>query len=407
MSSEKKFDLMGRRRFMKTLSKMGLSVGAISTLSQDALAEITNDPTDKVPILVGHKHNYPNGFNSRPQIEPVHKTIDYDRWAKIEAAYDAAERTETKLLNSLNAGNLNKSDINYKSEQEHRLPLNEQNPIKVGVKYNSSTKNSVDLSVSVNYTTIITTDGGGEQKRWKPDIPFEQVKDSAPNKIRGKFADGKYEEVFDNIPIEVNRIEQKQEDEFNSEYRPLVGGCEISEEDSEFVGTTCFSMYNQSREERVMATSGHVIDDWNEVEQPYGGTTVDGPDSDWTDIDDFDAGWFEVSTDQYPSIADGNGDNIGMTLQGTRGLDWLKTYGTYTEFVKQGSKTGRTEGFIDEIQNETEHKFDSTCDSDDGDSGGVYYETEGSDYWIIGIHNWGTGRGNGIERVEERMGLLV
>lgn len=391
------FHLMGRRRFIKTLSSMGLSTGAIATLSQEGLAELTDDPTERVPILVGHRHTYPNGYDSAPEIKPVHKTIAYDRWAKIEAAYDAAERIKNKLRSDL--------DVEYTSESGVRGGINKPQPIGVGVKYDSSSKNNTSLIVSVGYKTYIKR-GRNKKRKWEPNIPFKEVEKRVPSKTMGIFADNKYEEKFENIPVEVNETEIEEENSFDSKYRPLVGGCEIGDASSTAYATSCFSMWHRDRERRMMTTSGHAIDGWTDAEQPSGGNKVSGAQV-WIDDDWFDAGWFEVTVDQYPSVANGDGGYIDDTLGGTRGIDWLKTEGTYTEFVKQGSKTGRTTGTVEEIKDETEHAFDSSCKSDNGDSGGIYYERSNDKYWIIGIHNWAGGMGNGIERVEERLNLLV
>jgi hypothetical protein len=42
---------MGRRRFVKSLTALGVSATTIASLSQDALADVTSDPTEEVPRL--------------------------------------------------------------------------------------------------------------------------------------------------------------------------------------------------------------------------------------------------------------------------------------------------------------------------------------------------------------------
>lgn len=401
------FHLMGRRRFMKALSSIGVSTGAIATLSQEGLAELTDDPTSEVPILVGHEHNYPDGYDSPPEINPVHETVAYDRWAKIEAAYNAAAELETELTKSIKSNSKNKSEIKYVSDGQNDLPLGSQNPINVGVRHESTSKNRTDISLVVNYKKRVHSNGQKERV-WEPNIPFEKVEKMAPSKSEGTFADDEFEQTFSDIPVSVEEKIEKEESDFKWEkYRPIVGGCHIGEASGTGSGSTCFSMYHLSQGERVMTTSGHVLDGWYDVEQPNHDEVVSGNTQSYYHLDDFDAGWFTVCVDQYPSIAEPNGGYINEALQGTRGIDWLKCQGTVTEFIKQGKETGRTTGTVYEIENETEHKFDSTCYSDGGDSGGVYYQDVDDGYWLIGLHNWATGKGNGIERVEERLNVVA
>ncbi|USZ68451.1 hypothetical protein NGM10_01620 [Halorussus salilacus] len=407
----KELQTASRRRFMQILSAMGVSVGTIQTLSQEGLAALTDDPTDQVPILVGHEHTYPDGYDSAPVVEPIHKTIAYDRWAKIQAAYDAARTVEASLSREL-AATAEEASLGYTVAGRSKSDASVSNakPVTVGVKYNSSSKTNTDLEISVNYKTKVRRGPDGSEMRFEPNVSLERLEEVAPTTADGRFADDDFEQTFSDFPVVVSEKVDEQESDFEWEkYRPIVGGCHIGELDGNGAGSTCFSVWHKEREERVMLTSGHVVDGWPGVEQPNHDETVsyDYDDDGWEVYDDFDAGWFEVSVDQFPGIAEPNGNGYrDETLSGTRSLEWLQAEGHYTEFIKQGKTTGRTTGTIDEVENETEHKFNSTCDSDGGDSGGIYYEVDDDSYYIIGVHNWATGKGNGIERVEEVLNVV-
>ncbi|WP_152423901.1 hypothetical protein [Natronobacterium lacisalsi] len=44
--------LMGKRRFMSNLASLGISATGVTLLSQEALADLTDDPEEKVPRIV-------------------------------------------------------------------------------------------------------------------------------------------------------------------------------------------------------------------------------------------------------------------------------------------------------------------------------------------------------------------
>jgi len=157
------------------------------------------------------------------------------------------------------------------------------------------------------------------------------------------------------------------------------------------------------------------VDQWKGAEQPDGGRTIadEYADSYYEVRDDFHGGWYDVSVDQFPAIGNEYGGTEDWALTGTRSLEWLQDEGHYVEFTKQGEETGRTTGTVDSMENDSEHKFDSSCTSAPGDSGGIYYQKrdfdgDGEDeYYIVGLHNWSGGKGNGIERVKESLGVIA
>lgn len=386
---------------MEALSTMGISAATLSTLSQDGLAELTDDPTEDIPILVGHRHDYPDGYDQPPEVEPVHKTIPYDRYAKIQAALNASQRVE-----------------------QNNPQLSEAKGVSVGIQYNTTSKYDVDIDVVVYHTTrevLVRNDnsesGTGpegsqnppaelQRRTIKPDLAIEDVKTNAPASAKGTFAYGQYKQEFD-FPVAVKAREEVQ-DAFEEAYRPVVGGCRTELDALGNGGTLCFSVWDPQYERRLMLSSGHVVDEDTTFYQPSAYDKLGYP-TDYIVESAFDAGLIDTidGPDNIPGIAE-----VDASLVGTRSWDWITSEGYSDSYIRQGSTTGRHSGTTTNVFNTSQQKFGTDIYSEKGDSGGPYFDISGDDYWLIGLHNWHTGGdnhgvGNGIEHVEDRMDVIV
>jgi len=130
MPGDKSRDLqkVNRRSFVKTLSAIGVSGTTLEYLSQDALAQVTHDPTEEVPYVAFLRGNSPNR-------KPVYKTIERDEWERRYTAVDAAKRVSKKIR-----------DLGVSSSAIATFTSVEQSPTDFGVK--------------VKYYTEATSDGG-------------------------------------------------------------------------------------------------------------------------------------------------------------------------------------------------------------------------------------------------------
>ena len=85
MPRDTDYHLMGKRRFMKALSKLGLSATAVSQMSKSTLAKLTDDPKKEVP-RVKHvsgpaiDHDPEDGFVDYEDAEVEYYTIPRDEW---------------------------------------------------------------------------------------------------------------------------------------------------------------------------------------------------------------------------------------------------------------------------------------------------------------------------------------
>lgn len=371
---------------------MGLSTATIQTITQDGLGKLTDNPRKEVPILVGKRHTYPEGHNSKPEVEPVHKTISYDRYAKIQAGLNASERLKQEIPE-----------------------INGDNNISVGIQFNSSSKQNVDIDVFVRHIDRKKRMFGTDKiKIERPSISFDKIESLVPSHASGTVGDGQYKREYSNIPVKTEKVTE-EEQAFDQSYRPVPGGCKVETSILGYYGTLTYSMYDLDYKRRMLLTSGHVVDGVGGCYQPvYGSSIGNAVNSKCIVEDGFHAGIIDTIdvANQYPGLANGSGGTRNWTLAGTRSWEWIINEGYHTSYNQQGVSSGITTGTTYSVENSSQEKFSTNIETQQGDSGGPYYEYNSGEYWLIGLHNWGAanrpgGIGNGIHQVENRLNLLA
>lgn len=379
---------------MNTLANLGLSAATVSTLSQESIAQITEDPTKEVPFVKGYIHRYPNGMDSPPEIETVHSTIPYGRWARIQSTYDAANKVSS-LVDKIDRS----SSIN------------------VGVRYHSNSPQQVEPSVLVSHDTLKKPNG---EVVSKPNRPFEELERELPAHVDGTVGGSSNTETIKDIPIVMEKNEKRQQAYYDDTYRPCPGGCQVSVGSS--LGTITFSFWDYDVSRRRFMTSGHVINHNGSPDghayQPEYNEALGYPVSHKTSVTgELDAGLIDPreSDVKYTNkLAEDDGTYSNNTVNKVHGWDWIANEGYNTFITHQGRTSGRPGGYVkNTVTKDGKRNFWTEASSEGGDSGGPHYHYDSSDdyYWLVGIHNWthdGTDSGGiALEKVQNDYNLAL
>jgi len=182
---------------VKTLSGIGVSAGALRYMSKETLAQLTDDPKDRVPRLYGWKLKNPGEYNGRsrlenpPEREPEYYTIPRDKWVRVQTAHNAAEKLSRLLQEE------------YYSEGHSGIIDPAVTAITRGQK--------PQKAVVANYIREI---GTNDRIISEPTITKEELEELVPDEMSGKAGQGKYSETVESIPVTVDVIKHK-----------LTGGC--------------------------------------------------------------------------------------------------------------------------------------------------------------------------------------
>lgn len=232
--SSRKLSLMGRRRFLNTLASLGISAGALKYMTQDALADVTDNPDDEVPRLsvVRHtNHEQVIQDDAKPEREPVYYTVPKDEWEYVEGVFDGANR-----INNLT---------------EKRFGTNR---VRVGV--------STDVNGHHQERVVIV-----ENQKNSSKIPTEELEKKLPDTVNGKAAENAA--TISDIPVNIREISTEL-DYYEHEYRPVPSGCYLE-------GCTIgYRVYHRDLDEYVQTTAGHCVDGESGVDmgQPYSWNTI-------------------------------------------------------------------------------------------------------------------------------------
>lgn len=371
------------------MSALGISATTLNFLTQDALAEVSDNPKDMVPRLkaLRHKNHDEVKKGAKPEREPVFYSIPRDQWVQTEAPYDAAKKLESQLPN----------------DPQIQVMIRKSGPRK---KSNSHIE-VVHETVEMNGAEI------------KPESSLNSLKEQTPDTISGSVGKGKNLVEVSGIPVRVKESRATLDDrnEFEGEYHPTPAGCCITnpvpDPDDENVTVGC-PAYNSGTSTGGWLTSGHQYAGETDVKtwQPVNkltGTDVLGYNSVLHDPNEGDTGDFSfVATDgnfdrKYDIAASSNNTYEGWYLYGTLGMDKIKDLKEDgTPVYKQGIHTGRNQGEILSISSDDVYVV-IDCDRYEGDSGGPYYWVdEYGESYMIGIH-----RGNSADSYSESKGTLL
>lgn len=350
---------MGRRRFLKTLSSLGVSAAALNHMTKETLAELTNDPSREVPRLKGTRHTNHEAVVNRaepPELEPVYYTIPRDEFIRIESRYNAARGIRKKIGND---------------PQIH-----------VGVR-----RQGGDLIINVSHETIQRRDGTIN----KPRTAFSELNETLPEYVDGNVSIGERNYEVENIrvrAVETHSVEDN-DNYFDTDYETDVpGGCKAE-------GSTLgHPAYDDDREEFIWTTASHCVGrSSNEaMYQPDDSDSLNyiGVSDKYTEAGNGDVATLIQNSGEEPyyDYAGYGGGYADWSIHGTRSAEYLKDMAANGENVyKQGMKTGRLEGSVLEVRNDGMFVV-IDCDRTGGDSGGPYVDVNQYGYaYAVGIHS--------------------
>lgn len=374
---EHKLSGMGRRRFLKTMSALGLSGAGIEYLTKDAVAEATGNPKDEVPFTAQIRLKNPERLKGghpgeHLEMEPVIETMPRDRWVRIESAHKASKRL-------------------YRTLQQRF----DDNSITVGVVTGDSG----------NKKLLVTRERLKHVPISDQSVQSDEIKAALPSTVSETVGNGKYEKSMTGMSVSFEEVGHEYFDYYSYDYNDTVGtpgGCEIEavnlNTNKGSIGTVAQPVYNKDSSSYELLTAGHVLESRNKVYQPlYNGgdllgktqkvqnqgspTTGDINGDGKTDYykpTNVDAGTFSTSDYRY-NLA-GNGGSTDYDAQITGYWTWNKIKSeedTGWQVTKQGTKTRRTSGDI--FYTDSNRKWFAThATGDHGDSGGIIYRKDAS-----------------------------
>lgn len=398
--------LMGRRRFLNTLAGLGISGSALSHMSQEALAEVTNDPNDEVPRLSALRHknheefvnSVKNGKQTVPEREPVYYTIPRDVWRVNEGCMNAAKRIQNRLRQLPETKGVSAFATKTTSGQQQKH------------------------AVSVKYTTATTA----TSEVRTPDVGLESLKEELPAETFGVVGQGKNAEKVQGFPIIFEEFE-KQEDQadyYDDNYDPVGAGCCVDVEDND--KTTYYTYGTPAKNSQGTTrgvTAGHCVeyasaDKWHQPYQLSGpgnwiGDRIDSKYRNSWDSDNFDAGVMQT-VDANWKLVDDYGGYKSTPIVGVIGRDELvDNQNSSYKISKQGATLGTDSGYLQDVST---NGFVTDAPRAGGDSGGPHFKKKTypsygiEEYYIVGIHHGGTDNvavGTIMEQIESEYGLTV
>ena len=390
MPRDTDYHLMGKRRFMKALSKLGLSATAVSQMSKSTLARLTDDPKKAVPRVKyvngpAIDHDPEDGFVEYEDAEVEYYTIPRDEWVYTQSRYEAGQ----KLVQQFSNEGIQPAGIYVVVKT-----LSGQNEKVVSVRINRSRRKEV------------LSDG----------VSVESIKNRVPEEVPTELEYGG-KRVTKNVPVIVEEGDPDDEDEpdvseevsteggayYDFKYRPVPGGCKIrtqKPDDDWSRSTGGIRAYDEERGEYVYVISGHAVDgeDGQTVAQRHIDEKIGTTDKaiyksryHWSRMDAatvvLDDG-IETTAEQ----AENDGGYLPEPVVGYVHTDWLEDNEGGGETIRKfGKETGPSSGDLDEVSVSRDFFTVDGAFSASGDSGGPYYYDSGNYFYVAGIHRGETG----------------
>lgn len=378
---------MGRRRFMRTASNLGISAGALYYLSQDALAENLSDTDDQVLRLdsIVHAEGTTRQPDQPPEREPQYYTIPRDAWVEVESAHDARRQIEQEVE-----------------------AIKPSVPVQAMVETITSGQRQ-KKAVKVYVAPVLDPDKG------KVDVSavVETLREALPSKVTGIAGRGTDSATsVQGIPIIIEQKHQKLEEYYTDDYGSEVpAGCHHDTEPYETTtgddipakhATLGPPAYDSDINSDVFLASGHVYtENGHRVEcyQPrynqYGYDHIaDLNTNKIKNWESFDACVLVPDSGINPrwELASDAGGFQDGDIVGTLGRDKLvdeegnTSYNIHHQGIVTGDAYGSVTGVSDTL-------LATDAAHDYGDSGGPHFETrfDGSTprYLIAGVHRGG------------------
>lgn len=377
MRSSETSDLrkMGKRRFLKVMSAIGVSAGTLSAITPSTLAKVTSDPEQEVPRL---KYRIPTDDG----VEHVYYTIPRDEWERQQAAYDAGRTLAREIAR----------------EENYPIDLNE---LRVAVTTTSG--HTGQKAVHVEYQPTLSAASQSEissDDQNRIERRGERIEEELPNTVSGTAGKQAYNTTVEDIPVifetnerlpsttESTEVTPATHRKFHHDYDPILGGIRIN------TSTACAPAEHPDYGD-VLIGSGHAFDENEEVEMRTEtvGTVEEAVEDEWTGVyskRDYALIDVDPSNDTSGSLADDNGSSR-MQIAGSVGKDYIEDIeGGSEEVHLQGTVTGLDSGTVHSID-VFNNNFRTRSDRSGGDSGGPHYIQEthrvyGDVAMIAGIH---------------------
>ena len=384
-----KLSRMGRRRFIKTLTSIGISSAAITHLSQDGLAKITDDPSDEIPRLLGLRHTNHDALvedGEIPEREPEFYTIPRDEWVRTETVHNAAQELANQLPQNPYISTVVRSDgeglfISVEYQIVERVNADENSPR----DHNESTGDEIGLS-------------------------YEDLQEQVPDRVSGSVGSGQHRETREGIRVETQRIRIRESATFNSKYRPVPGGCQVGWTFEDWYGTLATPASYEYSNDPCWVTAAHVIKrEERDVYQQddLRSSPKIGESDQWTARGNGDiATVLSNGTNLSWNIA-GYNDSYDYQITGVLGRDKLCDMEQNDESLYiQGRTTGRNQGEVIGVDTRAPERIYLDFDTQGGDSGGPIFHVNSSGALIAGVFN------NAIDRdrdgdFDESMGDIM
>jgi|GEM_PF-6400840 len=423
--SSRALSRMGRRGFLKTLTTLGVSASTAGVLTQDAVADIVDDPRREVPRIKAFRHTNHREVveeGAKPEREPVVYTIPRWRWARVEAAHDARRQVEKQLdgnypvwvttdsngekkivVEQYDDGNLRSSDVRT---------LDDQVPSSVTGVAGGRSRDSVPPYGS-NAKGVGPTFGHSSRFAEEREVPVVVERPRISDRKTGEKPSVMHTDGED--PISTSDHEVEEDFHYLYEWDEIPAGACMQfggqyEADGEPVAvfgtaTAGFPAYRDG--DQVMISAGHNWE-WPDLSVnpqaawadslintiPWDGGEYLTEDPDFDDQVVVDEAWNEHSADDYDTYdysimsrrnsadvaynfaADSNGNTESWPVYGTVATERLRDLednGTRDNetLYQQGATTGRDECAITDVR---DHSFRTDLVGgwgvQEGDSGG-------------------------------------
>lgn len=368
---------MGRRRFLETLSGLGVSASVLEDISKETLSDLVDDPRTEVPYVRSYVHtNHEAVVTSgvTPERAPVYDTMPREQWVRIKSAHDARRQVERHLDN-----------VDQPFDVWVTTDRNGDKLIEVEI-YDRGSLGSADYR-RIERSVPASIDGvagrGTDAETTVDDIPTAvtrtRIDAPEPERVSPTDDDLYYRDEWDEMPAGAAML-SSDESSWDSQ-----------DDIKLFLGTTCTPINGDE-----MVVSGHVVDE----EQTVSDVRVDvsNPalleangtyyyDPEFQNVDDYrnpsgapsnvDAAIVSSQSTQYQFATDigtTTGDIWGTVSQST--LERIEDDGTsqYETFERQGARTGSNTSFgIDKVNDIYFEPDLSASDVGKGDSGGPFY----------------------------------
>lgn len=210
------------------MGKIGVSASTLPYIDRGLLSDI-NDPTEGIPRLkrleIEDAEERSISERKPPERNAVFYTIPYDEWAYREGVHDGARKINKKLQQIDNSGLLDATVTSFNNKDSDKV-------IKVNyrtIKYKIHKEDDSGNGEKVHFETEVET----------PQVSINDLKDKIPDKIDGVAGNEQVDKLtglsievdpspVENIPVVIEKVEERENAYYYKKYRPVLGGCQVS-----------------------------------------------------------------------------------------------------------------------------------------------------------------------------------